>query len=113
MAIELKKGILRDGGIVGNINNGVIRKGGSSNPGGGTVLGNVKDCIVRRGSASNPGGGTVIGNVKAGVIRKGSASSPGSGSTIGKVKDIEFKGSSDVAESEAVAMYHFLIKNVF
>ena len=113
MAIDLKNGVLRDGRIIGNIKNGVIRKSSSSSPGAGTILGNVKNCIIRRGSSSSIGSGAVIGNVKAGVIRKGSSSSLGSGTTIGKVNDIEIKGISAVAESEAVAMYHFLVEEIF
>ena len=91
MAIELKNGLLRDGSIVGNVKNGLIRKG----------------------SAGSAGSGSIVGNVKNGVIRKGSAGSAGSGSTCGKTKDYSFKGDSSVGEAEAVAIYHFLIRGIF
>jgi hypothetical protein len=91
MGIELKNGVLRDGSVVGNVKNGVIRKG----------------------SSSNAGSGSVVGNVKGGVIRKGSSSNAGGGSTCGKTKDYSFKGASTVGEAESVALYHFLVRSIF
>ena len=74
-------------------------------------MANLKNDIYRNGSSE--GSGTVLGNIKNGVVRKGSSSSAGSGSTIGKTRDYEFKGSSSIEEAEAVALYHFLEKEIF
>ena len=74
-------------------------------------MGNLKKDVYRNGSSE--GSGSVVGNIKNGVVKKGSSSSLGSGSTIGKTKDYAFKGSSSVGEAEAVALYHFLEKEIF
>ena len=74
-------------------------------------MGNLKKDVYRNGSSE--GSGSVLGNIKNGVVRKGSGSVVGSGSNIGKTKDYAFKGSSSVGEAEAVALYHFLEKEIF
>ena len=74
-------------------------------------MGNLKNDIYRNGSSE--GSGTVLGNIKNGVVRKGGSSSAGNGTTIGKTKDYAFKGSATVGEAEAVALYHFLEKEIF
>tara|TARA_B110000971_G_scaffold204606_1_gene226275 strand:+ start:110 stop:334 length:225 start_codon:yes stop_codon:yes gene_type:complete len=74
-------------------------------------MGNLKKDVYRNGSSE--GSGSVVGNIKNGVVRKGSSPSLGSGSTIGKTKDYAFKGSSSAGEAEAVALYHFLEKEIF
>ena len=52
-----------------------------------------------------------MANFKDGVIRNGS--SPGSGTTIGKVRNYSIKGGEKMDETSAVAVYHFLVKNIF
>ena len=74
-------------------------------------MGNLKKDVYRNGSSE--GSGSVLGNIKNGVVRKGSSSTAGNGSNIGKTKDYAFKGSSSVGEAEAVALYHFLEKEIF
>jgi hypothetical protein len=96
---------------MGNLKKDVYRNGSSE--GSGSVVGNIKNGVVRKGSSSSLGSGSVVGNIKNGVVKKGSSSSLGSGSTIGKTKDYAFKGSSSVGEAEAVALYHFLEKEIF
>ena len=96
---------------MGNLKKDVYRNGSSE--GSGTVLGNIKNGVVRKGNSSNAGNGSVIGNIKNGIVRKGSSSNAGNGSNIGKTKDYAFKGSSSVGEAEAVALYHFLEKEIF
>ncbi|MFD2053736.1 hypothetical protein ACFSQT_11775 [Mesorhizobium calcicola] len=90
---------------MGNLRNGVIRKGGSL-PGSGVAVGNVKDGVIRNGSSV--GSGTAIGNIKDGIVRNGS--SKGSGSTVGKVSDFTIKGIERERDDEIVAVYNFLIK---
>ena len=96
---------------MGNLKKDVYRNGSSE--GSGTVLGNIKNGVVRKGSGSIVGSGSVLGNIKNGIVRKGSGSIAGHGSNIGKTKDYAFKGSSSVGEAEAVALYHFLEKEIF
>ena len=74
-------------------------------------MGNLRKDIYRNGSSE--GSGTALGNIKNGVIRKGGSSAAGNGTTIGKTKDYAFKGSSSIGEAEAVALYHFLEKEIF
>ena len=94
---------------MGNLRKDIYRNGSSD--GSGSVVGNIKNGIVRKGGNSG-GGGSVVGNVKDGIVRKG-GNSGGGGSTIGKTKDYAFKGSATVGEAEAVALYHFLEKEIF
>ena len=96
---------------MGNLKKDVYRNGSSE--GSGTVLGNIKNGVIRKGSVSVAGHGSVVGNIKNDVVRKGSVSVAGHGSNIGKTKDYAFKGSSSVGEAEAVALYHFLEKEIF
>ena len=113
MAIELKYGVLRDGKVLGNIKNGVVRQGTSTNPGGGKAIGNVKEGVIREGTSTNAGSGKAVGKVKDGIVRKGTSTLAGGGSRIGKVKDYDYKGYDSVSEGDAVAIYHFLIKEIF
>jgi hypothetical protein len=46
-------------------------------------------------------------------VRKGTSTLAGGGSRIGKVKDYDYKGYDSVSEGDAVAIYHFLIKEIF
>ena len=96
---------------MGNLKKDVYRNGSSE--GSGTVLGNIKNGVVRKGNSSNAGYGSVVGNIKNGIVRKGNSSNAGYGSNIGKTKDYAFKGSSSIGEAEAVALYHFLEKEIF
>ena len=96
---------------MGNLKKDIYRNGSSE--GSGTVLGNIKNGVVRKGNSSIAGYGSVVGNIKNGVVRKGGSSSAGNGTTIGKTKDYAFKGSSSIGEAEAVALYHFLEKEIF
>ena len=49
--------------------------------------------------------------MKSGVIRDGG--SAGSGTPVGKVRNYSIKGGEKMDETSAVAVYHFLIKNIF
>ena len=96
---------------MGNLRKDIYRNGSSE--GSGTVLGNIKNGVIRKGGSSAAGNGSIVGNIKNGVIRKGGSSAAGNGTTIGKTKDYAFKGSSSIGEAEAVALYHFLEKEIF
>ena len=72
-------------------------------------MGNLKKDVYRNGSSE--GSGSVVGNIKNGVVRKGPNST--GGTVVGNTKDYAFKGSSSVGEAEAVALYHFLEKEIF
>ena len=93
---------------MGNLRKDIYRNGSSD--GSGSVVGNIKNGIVRKGGNSG-GGGSVVGNIKNGIVRKGGNS--GGGGSVGKTKDYAFKGSATVGEAEAVALYHFLEKEIF
>ena len=94
-----------------NFKDGVIRNG--SSPGSGSPVGNVKNGVIRKGGSGSAGGGTAVGNVKNGYVYKGGSGSAGGGSKIGRVKDYSMRGSDYMDEATAVACYHFLIKNIF
>jgi hypothetical protein len=72
---------------------------------------NFKNGLLKNGSSI--GSGRALGNVKNGVIKDGS--SLGAGKKIGSVSDIlrKVKGLDDVDDATAVALYHFLVKDIF
>ena len=109
--LSFKNGIIKDGSqILGNIRNGIIRKGPSSTAGSGQVVGNTKNGIIREGPSSTAGSGHVIGNVKDQTVKAGPSSVAGSGQTKGKVKDYSIPGMEREKDEDIVACYHFLVK---
>lgn len=113
-----KDGIVRDGSsigngtILGNIKNGIIRKGTSSSAGNGDIQGNVKGGVVRKGASSSIGNGDIIMNIKDGVVRVGSSSSLGNGDKKGSADDYAIKGMERELDADMVATYHFLVKKI-
>lgn len=113
-----KDGVIRDGSsigngsVLGNVKNGVVRKGTSSSLGNGDIQGNVKDGVIRKGTSSSLGNGDVILNIKDGYVRAGTSSSPGNGDKKGAVNEFAIKGMERELDSEMVAAYHFLVKKI-
>jgi len=113
--LNFKNGLLKNGSglgsgsTLGNGKNGVIRDG--SGLGSGRALGNVKNGVIRDGSST--GSGRALGSAKNGAIYNGS--SLGAGKKIGSVSDIlkKVKGLDNVDDATAVALYHFLVKEIF
>lgn len=109
--LSFKNGVIRDGSqILGNIKQGIIRKGTYSTAGSGQIVGNTKNGIIREGSSSVAGSGHIIGNVKDQTVKVGSSSVAGSGQTKGKVKDYSIPGMEREKDEDIVACYHFLVK---
>ncbi len=52
-----------------NFKDGVIREG--ARVGSGTILGNIKNGIIRKGGTSSVDTGSVVANAKDGMVREG------------------------------------------
>ena len=117
LKIVVKEGIVwancqgKNGVVLGNIFNRVIRVNDQATVGCGVIQGNVKDGFFYVGRSAEAGYGVLVGHLCEGKLYRSGQAVLKSGTLIGNVVDYPIEG--DVTDEERIAIWHFLVEKIF